>query len=47
MRARFEKNGLSVGEKQHLEIVFKLFTNRLDSLSGSKRSIIKLLEGKK
>ena len=47
MRARFEKNGLSIGEKQHLAILFKLFTNRIDSLSGSKRSIIKLLEGKK
>ena len=46
MRERFKKDGLSIGELQHLAILEKLFTNRLESLFGSKRSIIELLEGR-
>ena len=46
MRERFNKNGLSAGEKQHLNILEKLFNIRLDNLVNSKRSIIQVLEGK-
>ena len=46
MRERFNKNGLSAGEKQHLNILEKLFNVRLDTLVNSKRSIIQILEGK-
>jgi hypothetical protein len=44
MRERFNKNGLSAGEKQHLNILEKLFDVRLESLVNSKRSIIEMLE---
>lgn len=45
-RERFKKNGVSVGEEQHLAILEKLFSARIDSLTQSKRSIIQLLEGR-
>ena len=46
MRERFSKNGLSAGEKQHLNILEKLFDVRLETLVNSKRSIIEMLEGR-
>jgi hypothetical protein len=45
LRRRFERDGLSVGEKTHLAIVERLFENRLNTLSNSKRSIVEMLKG--
>ena len=45
LRRRFERDGLSVGEKTHLAIVERLFENRLETLSNSKRSIVEMLKG--
>jgi hypothetical protein len=45
LRRRFERDGLSAGEKTHLAIIEKLFENRLNTLSNSKRSIVEMLKG--
>lgn len=45
LRRRFEKDGLSDGEKTHLSIVETLYKNRLDTLSNSKRNIVEMLKG--
>jgi hypothetical protein len=45
LRRRFEKDGLSAGEKTHLSIVETLYKNRLETLSNSKRSIVEVLKG--
>jgi ferritin-like metal-binding protein YciE len=47
LRRRFERDGLSPGEKTHLSIIEKLFENRLETLSNSKRSIVEMLKGGK
>jgi hypothetical protein len=45
LRRRFEKDGLSAGEKTHLSIVETLYKNRLETLSNSKRNIVEMLKG--
>jgi hypothetical protein len=43
MRKRMSKDGLSSGERAHIEILERLFDNRLRSLSKSKKAISALL----
>lgn len=45
LRRRLNSGGLSEGEKQHLEIIGKIYTMRLTLLMSSKRSIIDYLRG--
>lgn len=45
LRRRFERDGLSAGEKTHLSIVETLYENRLNTLSNSKRSLVEMLKG--
>jgi len=45
LRRKLNIGGLSDGEKQHLEIIGKIYAIRLDLLTSSKRSIIDYLRG--
>lgn len=45
LRKMLESGGLSDGEKNHLNIVEKLYSNRLETLSNSKRTIVEILKG--
>jgi hypothetical protein len=45
LRKMLESGGLSEGEKDHLNIVEKLFSNRLETLSNSRRTIVEILKG--
>ena len=47
LRERYKKNGLSIGESQHLAILEKIFKFRLESLENSRRAILTMLEGEK
>lgn len=45
LKKRMTNDGLSDGERAHIEIVERLFENRLKTLSKSKKNIAKILEG--
>lgn len=45
LRRRLNSGGLSDGERQHLEIIGKIYTMRLNLLLSSKRAIIDYLRG--
>jgi hypothetical protein len=45
VRKRMNRDGMSEGEKGHLAIISKLFTNRLERLSDSKKLISEILGG--
>jgi hypothetical protein len=46
LRNRLNPNGLTIGEKNHLSIIGKLYENRLESLTTRKRTIAEILKGK-
>ncbi len=46
LRNKMNPDGLTIGEKNHLQIIEKLFTNRLDSLRTRKRTIAEILRGR-